>query len=64
MAEVHIEPIRAASRRLVRALGFMQGTLAGTSMPPSAVHALVEMGARGSLKANELAEILRLEKST
>ncbi|MGE3148089.1 MAG: GNAT family N-acetyltransferase [Pseudorhodoplanes sp.] len=60
----HIEPIRAASRRLVRELGFLRGTLAGTSLPPSAVHALVEMGARGAPTARELADILRLEKSS
>jgi hypothetical protein len=28
-----IEPIRAASRRLVRELGFMRGALAYTSLP-------------------------------
>ena len=37
--ESHIGPIRDASRRLVRELGFMRATLAGTNLPPSAVHA-------------------------
>lgn len=60
----YVEPVRAASRRLVRELGFMRGTIAGTSLSPSAVHALLEIGARGSLRAGELAERLRLEKST
>lgn len=59
-----VEPVRSASRRLVRELGFMRGTIAGTSLAPSAVHALVEIGARGPLRAGELAELLRLEKST
>lgn len=59
-----VEPVRSASRRLVRELGFMRGAIAGTALAPSAVHALVEIGARGSLRAGELAEQLRLEKST
>lgn len=36
-----VEPIRDASRRLVRKLGLMRDTLAGTGLPPSAVHALI-----------------------
>jgi DNA-binding MarR family transcriptional regulator/GNAT superfamily N-acetyltransferase len=60
----HIEPIRAASRRLVRELGFLRGTLAGTALPPSAVHTLVEIGAAGTLRATELASRLSLEKSS
>lgn len=60
----HVEPIREASRRLVRELGFMRGTLAGTALAPSAVHALVEIGGAGALRASELASRLRLEKST
>ncbi|WP_424811955.1 MarR family winged helix-turn-helix transcriptional regulator [Roseococcus sp. YIM B11640] len=59
-----IADIRAASRRLVRELGFMRPTLAGTDLSPSAVHALVEIGARGSLTAAELCEVLLLEKSS
>ena len=59
-----IAAIRDASRRLVRELGFMRGTLAGTSLSPSAVHAIIEIGARGSLTAAELCEILTLEKSS
>ena len=42
----------------------MQSTLAGTTLPPSAVHALVEMGARGALTAGDLADALKLEKSS
>jgi DNA-binding MarR family transcriptional regulator/N-acetylglutamate synthase-like GNAT family acetyltransferase len=62
--ELLVGPIRDASRRLVREFGFMRGTLAGTDLPPSAVHALVEIGARGSLTAAELCDILLLEKSS
>jgi NAD(P)-dependent dehydrogenase (short-subunit alcohol dehydrogenase family)/DNA-binding MarR family transcriptional regulator len=62
--DLHIAPIRDASRRLVRELGFMKSTLAGTALPPSAVHALVEIGARGSLTSAELCGVLALEKSS
>jgi DNA-binding MarR family transcriptional regulator/GNAT superfamily N-acetyltransferase len=59
-----IDPIRMASRHLVRELGFMEESLAETSMSPSAVHALLEIGARGTLTASELSELLCLEKSS
>lgn len=60
----HVQPIREASRKLVRELGFLKGSLAGSGYPPSAVHAIVEIGARGSMKASELCEVLALEKSS
>lgn len=60
----HIEAVRDASRRLVRELGFMRPTLAGTAFSPSAVHALIEISAHGSLGAGALADHLRLEKSS
>lgn len=63
-ADPQVEIIRAASRQLVRELGFMESTLAGTSLPPSAVHTLVEIGVRGNLQARELVDLLRLEKSS
>lgn len=59
-----IEPVRVASRRLVRELGFMRTYLAGTTMPASSVHALLEIDARGSLLASELTALLVLEKSS
>ena len=59
-----VEQIRDASRKIVRELGFMKPTLAATDFPPSAVHALVEIGARGSLTAAQLADLLALEKSS
>lgn len=62
--DAEIDRIRDASRRLVRELGFLRPTLAGTELPPSAVHALVEIGARRSMTATELCEVLLLEKSS
>lgn len=59
-----ISNIRSSSRALVRELGFMQSTLAGTDLSPSAVHALIEIGAATDLQARDLAGLLLLEKST
>lgn len=59
-----IDEIRSASRQLVREWGFLHTTLASTPYPPSAVHALVEIGAAGSLTAVEIAQLLGLEKSS
>lgn len=57
-------PIRDASRRIVRELGFMRPTLAGTDLAPSSVHALIEIGKKGVLTAAELCAVLDLEKSS
>jgi DNA-binding MarR family transcriptional regulator/N-acetylglutamate synthase-like GNAT family acetyltransferase len=62
--DFHIAAIRDASRRLVRELGFMKSTLAGTDLPPSAVHALLAIGESGALTSAELSEMLTLEKSS
>jgi DNA-binding MarR family transcriptional regulator/GNAT superfamily N-acetyltransferase len=59
-----IDHIRAASRQLVRELGFMGGNFAGTDLPPSAVHALIEIDASDGISARELGRLLRLEKSS
>jgi DNA-binding MarR family transcriptional regulator/N-acetylglutamate synthase-like GNAT family acetyltransferase len=59
-----IESIRNASRRLVRELGFMREGLAGVDLPPSAVHALLEIEARAGITAAELSGLLNLEKSS
>lgn len=59
-----VERVRAASRLMVRELGFMQATLAATDYPPSAVHTILEIGARQSLTSAQLAEVLHLEKSS
>lgn len=59
-----IDDIRAASRQMVRELGFMDATVAATDYPPSAVHTILEIGRKGSMSAVELAAFLRLEKSS
>jgi len=58
-----IDPIRTASRHLVRELGFTGTSFAGTDLSPSTVHALIEIE-KGSLTARDLGEILKLEKSS
>ncbi|WP_153769444.1 bifunctional helix-turn-helix transcriptional regulator/GNAT family N-acetyltransferase [Labrenzia sp. CE80] len=59
-----IDEIREASRALVREFGFLDKTLAGTDLSPSAVHAVIELGLSGELTAKELSSRLMLEKST
>ncbi|MFK3780221.1 GNAT family N-acetyltransferase [Agrobacterium sp. NPDC089420] len=59
-----IHHIRSTSRRLVRELGFMGGDFAGTDLPPSAVHALIEVETCPGVTARDLAKLLRLEKSS
>ncbi|MCR9220749.1 MAG: MarR family transcriptional regulator [Alphaproteobacteria bacterium] len=59
-----VQRVREASRGLVRELGFMEDTLAGTGLSASAVFAIIELGSRGSMTARDLAIALRLEKST
>lgn len=61
---VLIDDIRAASRQMVRELGFMEATVAATEYPPSAVHTILEIGLRGPMTAMQLAEFLHLEKSS
>jgi DNA-binding MarR family transcriptional regulator len=61
---VLIDDIRAASRQMVRELGFMESTVAATDYPPSAVHTILEIGQRGPMTAMQLAEFLHLEKSS
>lgn len=62
--DAEIESVRSASRRLVRELGFLRGGLAGTTLSPSAVHALLEIEAQDGLTAATLADRLGLEKSS
>lgn len=59
-----VSELRLTARKLVREFGFMNRTLAGTDLAPSAVHAVIEIGAAGQLTATELCEKLLLEKST
>ena len=58
-----IDPVRSASRDLVRELGFMGASFAGTDLSPSAVHALIEIE-KGNTTAVELGKALKLEKSS
>lgn len=58
-----IDAIRAASRQLVRQLGFMGGKFAGTDLSLSAAHALIEIEA-GKVTARDLTDRLCLEKSS
>ncbi|MDX3970750.1 MAG: MarR family winged helix-turn-helix transcriptional regulator [Bradyrhizobium sp.] len=65
MAELSlIDDIRAASRLMVRELGFMDATVAASDYPPSAVHTILEIGIRGPMTSGELGDFLRLEKSS
>jgi len=59
-----IDDIRAASRQMVRELGFMDATVAATDYPPSAVHTILEIGIRGPMTAGQLVRFLHLEKSS
>ena len=59
-----IDDIRAASRLMVRELGFMDATVAASDYPPSAVHTILEIGIRGPITSGELGDFLRLEKSS
>ena len=58
-----VEDIRALSRTMVRAWGFMGGDFAGTDLSPSAVHALIEIE-KGGIAARDLGVRLHLEKSS
>jgi DNA-binding MarR family transcriptional regulator/GNAT superfamily N-acetyltransferase len=58
-----VPQIREASRLLVRELGFMSSTTAGTELAPSAVHALIEIGHSASITASGLSKTLNLDRS-
>ena len=59
-----VSQIRTASRQMVRELGFMEKTLAGTNYSPSAVHTLLEIEKQGTMTALQLVQTLGLEKSS
>ncbi|WP_050468607.1 bifunctional helix-turn-helix transcriptional regulator/GNAT family N-acetyltransferase [Herbaspirillum chlorophenolicum] len=61
--EQTIRQLRELSRKLVRELGFMRNTLAGSELAPSAVHAIIEIGLAPGIQARDLGEILSLDKS-
>ena len=58
-----VEGIRDASRRMVRELGFLKPTLAGTALSASAVHAIVEIGRGHSMDAKALGVLLLLARA-
>lgn len=64
MTDQSVDEIRSATRTIVRELGFMQPTLAGTAYSASAVHALLEIDAQGGIAAAHLVNALGLEKSS
>ena len=63
-SSLQVSNIRSSSRELVREFGFMNATLAGTDLSPSAVHAVIEIGGAGGCSAKALTERLLLDKST
>jgi len=62
--EQTIRELREVSRKLVRELGFMRNTLAESDLAPSAVHAILEIAGAPGIQARDLAELLRLDKSS
>jgi len=62
-ADPIIQELREFSRKLVRELGFMRATLADTDLAPSAVHAVLEIGAAPGIHAKDLGHLLKLDKS-
>lgn len=59
-----IDKMRSAARQIVRELGFMQKGLAGTTLSPSAVHTIIELGHGTVTNASDLGALLHLEKSS
>ncbi|WP_049623416.1 bifunctional helix-turn-helix transcriptional regulator/GNAT family N-acetyltransferase [Frateuria defendens] len=62
--EQTVRELREASRKLVRELGFMRNTVADSDLAPSGVHAILEIGAAPGIQARDLANLLRLDKSS
>jgi DNA-binding MarR family transcriptional regulator/N-acetylglutamate synthase-like GNAT family acetyltransferase len=56
--------VRSASRELVRQLGVLNRTVAGSDFSPSAVHAIIEIDEVAGLTSKDLSNRLLLEKST
>lgn len=59
-----VQPLRQASREMVRELGFLQNVFTPAGMPHSHCHTLMETEKYGSLNQNELSERLCLDKSS
>ncbi|KAK3996474.1 acyl-CoA N-acyltransferase [Cladorrhinum sp. PSN332] len=60
-----VNPLRDASRKLIREWGFLHPTLAGagTDLSPGAVHALIEMGDYGRRDFSELCAELKVTQT-
>jgi putative acetyltransferase len=59
-----VEPVRQASRQLVRELGFLDHRLGSLGISHSQCHALIELELRETMTAGEMAAALNLDKST
>ncbi len=59
-----VEPVRAASRRIVRELGFLQAGIARCGVSHSQCHALLELDRGCVVTTREMAHLLNLDKST
>lgn len=64
LSPANIAKIRESSRLLVREFGFMRKGVAATSLPPSALHTLIEIDLKGPQTAADLCQKLNLEKSS
>lgn len=64
LSQPRLDRIRTSARNIVRDLGFMDSKLAGTQLPPSAVHTIIEVGYGTVSTASELGSLLHLEKSS
>ncbi|THV13714.1 bifunctional helix-turn-helix transcriptional regulator/GNAT family N-acetyltransferase [Rhizobium rhizophilum] len=64
LSDIDVDSIRSTSRQLVRRLGFLRSDLAESGLPPSSVHALIEIGTGTDLSGRDLSEILGLDKSS
>ncbi len=62
--DILTDKVREASRKLVREFGFMNSTIASTSLAPSSLHTLLEIDIKGPQTATELCTKLNLEKSS
>ncbi len=58
-----VAAVREASRQMVRELGFLNTLSASAGLGAPQCHALLELHRRGTLSVNELAAVLRVDKS-
>ena len=58
-----IDPLRDASRKLVREWGFLRPTVAGAGLSQAAAHCLIEMGDYGRRDFPDLLDLLKVTRS-